>query len=251
VHYTHFDERWLLENTDQSPPLFCGLSRLGGRRSHSAPRRISWLARVILPAAVAASILGPAGAVAVAATAGSQSNLSTAAAMPCSAKLTSRHPADGTSVRVTVRTWPSARVSITAHFPSGARTKTGRAGRSGTKSVTYIIGRGAPARRDKVTVAVARGSHHGTCSTWFEPRAAARPRAWCTATASVYNAEYDWNNVYVHSNPPRKDATASAAGYSWSYETNGSGYALIYLNGPPAGVRITVKVGPATCYASD
>lgn len=24
--------------------------------------------------------------------------------------------------------------------------------------------------------------------------------AWCTATASVYNARYNWNNVYVHSN---------------------------------------------------
>jgi phosphatidylserine/phosphatidylglycerophosphate/cardiolipin synthase-like enzyme len=43
---------------------------------------------------------------------------------------------------------------------------------------------------------------------------------------------------------------ASADGYSHSYETNGSGYALIYLNGPPAGVRITVTVGGATCSTS-
>jgi cardiolipin synthase A/B len=75
--------------------------------------------------------------------------------------------------------------------------------------------------------------------------------AWCRATATVYNASRDWNNVYVHSNQPHRTATARAAGYSHSYETNGSGYALIYLNGPPAGVRITVTVGAATCSTSD
>jgi hypothetical protein len=73
----------------------------------------------------------------------------------------------------------------------------------------------------------------------------------CTATASVYDASRDENNVYVHSNQPDKDATATADGYSHSYWTNGSGYALIYLNGPPPGVRITVTVGGATCTASD
>jgi cardiolipin synthase A/B len=73
----------------------------------------------------------------------------------------------------------------------------------------------------------------------------------CTATASVYNASRDWNNVYVHSNQAHKTATARADGYSHAYETNGSGYALIYLNGPPAGVTITVTVGGATCRTSD
>jgi hypothetical protein len=75
--------------------------------------------------------------------------------------------------------------------------------------------------------------------------------AWCTATASVYNAQRDWNNVYVHSTQPYRGATASADGYSWSYETNGSGYALIYLNGPPPGAEITVTIGGATCRTSD
>lgn len=75
--------------------------------------------------------------------------------------------------------------------------------------------------------------------------------AWCTATASVYNAEYDENNVYVHSDQPYRSATASADGHSWSYETNSSGYALIYLNGPPPGAEITVTVGGATCTTSD
>jgi len=75
--------------------------------------------------------------------------------------------------------------------------------------------------------------------------------AWCTATASVYNAAYDENNVYVHSNQPDQDATASADGYSHSYYTNSDGYALIYLNGPQPGARITVTVGGATCTSSD
>ena len=75
--------------------------------------------------------------------------------------------------------------------------------------------------------------------------------AWCKATASVYNASYNENNVYVHSNQPHKTATARADGYSHSYDTNGSGYALIYLNGPPPGVKITVTVGGATCTTSD
>ncbi|MGP0028042.1 MAG: hypothetical protein ACLPKE_32495 [Streptosporangiaceae bacterium] len=67
----------------------------------------------------------------------------------------------------------------------------------------------------------------------------------------MYYAPDDENNVYVYSNQPYTDATASADGHSWSYETNGSGYALIYLNGPPPGAEITVSVGGATCTTSD
>jgi len=73
----------------------------------------------------------------------------------------------------------------------------------------------------------------------------------CSATATVYNANHDENNIYVDSNQPYTTATASAGGYSHSWETNGSGYALIYLNGPRPGVLITVRVGRATCTASD
>jgi hypothetical protein len=65
------------------------------------------------------------------------------------------------------------------------------------------------------------------------------------------NANYDENNVYVYSNQPYTTATAMADGYSHSWATNGSGYALIYLNGPPPGALITVRVGRSTCTASD
>jgi cardiolipin synthase len=86
-------------------------------------------------------------------------------------------------------------------------------------------------------------------------RAASRPAgsagARCSASASVYNARDNENNVYVHSNQPDQEATATADGYSHSYQTDGSGYALIYLNGPPPGARITVTVGGATCSTRD
>jgi cardiolipin synthase A/B len=94
-------------------------------------------------------------------------------------------------------------------------------------------------------------------ATAYSPPAASGPAqanvsgAWCTATASVYDAYDDENNVYVNSNQPFATATASADGYSHSYQTNGSGYALIYLNGPPPGAGITVSVGGATCTTSD
>lgn len=87
--------------------------------------------------------------------------------------------------------------------------------------------------------------------TPYRPAKKKPAAARCRATATVYNARYDENNVYVHSNQPDKTATARADGYSHSYRTNGSGYALIYLNGPPPGVTITVKVGGATCTARD
>jgi cardiolipin synthase len=83
------------------------------------------------------------------------------------------------------------------------------------------------------------------------PAPAKTPGAWCTATASVYNAHDDENNVYVRSNQPYQSATASTGGYSHSYETSGSGDALIYLNGPPPGAQITVTVDGATCTTSD
>ncbi len=75
--------------------------------------------------------------------------------------------------------------------------------------------------------------------------------AWCKASATVYKASDHENNVYVHSNQPHQEARATADGLSHTQRTNASGYALIYLNGPPPGARITVTVGQATCTTSD
>jgi hypothetical protein len=75
------------------------------------------------------------------------------------------------------------------------------------------------------------------------------PKAWCTASA-VYNSTYNDYDVYVHSNQPYTEATATASnGESRSYETNGSGYADIYLYADP-GDSIQVSVGAASCSAT-
>lgn len=77
--------------------------------------------------------------------------------------------------------------------------------------------------------------------------------AWCSVSVHSF-MDYDhdeWlNDVYVHSNQPYQSARASAQGYSWSYETDASGYADIYLNGPTPGAQVTVTVGGATCSGS-
>ncbi len=73
-----------------------------------------------------------------------------------------------------------------------------------------------------------------------------QPAAWCTASAS-YNAQYNDYDIYVHSNQPYRTATATASnGESFSYETDSTGYADIYLYADP-GNTVTVTVGAASC----
>jgi hypothetical protein len=191
----------------------------------------------------------------MAATANSAAGAAIAARPSCTATVTKRYPVDGSSVGVRVKTAPSARIAVAAHYEYTTRKKAGRANLNGRRTFWYHVDSATPGFRIKVDVTVSRDGRKASCSTWFTPRAVApqpsAPAPSCTATASVYDAEYDWNNVYVNSNQPYTDATASADGYSWSYETNSSGYAEIYLNGPPPGAEITVTVGGATCYTSD
>jgi cardiolipin synthase len=72
--------------------------------------------------------------------------------------------------------------------------------------------------------------------------------AWCQASASPANDGYAGDfNVYVHSNQSYQKATASDAGDTYSYETDGSGYAVIYLWHTSPGETITVTVGAARC----
>jgi cardiolipin synthase len=93
-------------------------------------------------------------------------------------------------------------------------------------------------------------THASASSALANSSAPSAGPATCTATASVYNAAKDENNVYIHSNQPHQEATAKADGYVGNYETDGSGYAVIYLNGPPLGAQVTVTVGSATCTAT-
>lgn len=70
--------------------------------------------------------------------------------------------------------------------------------------------------------------------------------AHCTATAA-YNEQYNDYDVYVYSNQPNQDVTATASnGESMTYYTNASGYADVYLYAD-AGDTINVTVGAASC----
>ena len=71
--------------------------------------------------------------------------------------------------------------------------------------------------------------------------------------SSSEDSDHDewYNDVYVNSDLPDTGATASGGDYSHTYPTNSSGYADVWLNGPPPGTEITVTVGGATCTTSD
>jgi hypothetical protein len=72
--------------------------------------------------------------------------------------------------------------------------------------------------------------------------------AWCQASAAPSNDGYpDDYEVYVHSNQPETEATASDAGDTWSHETDSSGYADIRLYNTSPGEPISVTVGGASC----
>jgi hypothetical protein len=189
--------------------------------------------------------------------ASAQASETAPAPLPCSATVTNQHPLDGSSVGIQISTSKSARITVALHFRGKTHRTTARANRNGKDTIWWPVGGARPGYKVMVDVTVIHYARHGSCSTWFTPRKIHHHRrggggggAWCTATASVYYAPYDWNNVYVNSNQPYTDATATGDGYSWSYETNANGYAVIYLNGPPPGTAVTVTVGAATCYTS-
>lgn len=70
----------------------------------------------------------------------------------------------------------------------------------------------------------------------------------CQASASPSNDGYPGDyDVYVHSNQANQKATASDSGDTYSYETDESGYAVIYLWNTTRGETVTVTVGGATC----
>ena len=88
---------------------------------------------------------------------------------------------------------------------------------------------------------------HPVTAIWLPPKP--KPTgAWCMASASNANDGYpEDENVYIHSNQPYTEATASSPGDTWSDETNGAGSVTILLYYTPAGSPISVKVGAASC----
>jgi hypothetical protein len=196
----------------------------------------------------------------------------------CHAAVTRRYPTDDSWVGIRVRTVRHARIRVVAHYRTVSHMKRARASARGRRTVWYWTSGATLDYRVQVTDRVSKKGHKGWCSIWFTPRAgpvgpspsptapstpspspSAKPThtspptsgAWCTATATVYDASRDWNDVYVNSNQPDTSVTASADGYSHTWVTDSSGYADVYLDGPPPGVLITVTVGGATCTTSD
>ena len=205
-----------------------------------------------------------------------------ASRLRCHAAVTRRYPTDDSWVGIRVRTVRHARIRVVAHYRTISHAKRARASAQGLRMVWYWTSGATLGYRVQVTVRVSRKGRKGWCSTWFTPHAGSgtggpapspsptatstpspspspKPTrtspppsgAWCTATASVYDASRNWNDVYVNSNQPDTSVTASADGYSHTWVTDSSGYADVYLNGPPPGVLITVTVGGATCTTSD
>jgi hypothetical protein len=112
--------------------------------------------------------------------------------------------------------------------------KRARASAQGRRTVWYWTSGATLGYRVQVIVRVSRKDRKGWCSTWFTPRAGSggpppsptatstsspspspEPThtspppsgAWCTATATVYDASRDWNDVYVNSNQPDTPVT--------------------------------------------
>ena len=193
-----------------------------------------------------------------------------AAPIFCRASVSTSRPASHALLGVRVTATPSVNVKLVTAYPAGRRLASGRIAASGRRTFWYRVPHTAPSFRVVINIIVFKGRGVAICHTWYRtrerrpatapaplPSATPKPtrssgsrssRPWCKATATVYNASQDQNNVYVNSNQPHRKATARADGYSGSYETNRSGYAEIYLNGPPRGAKVTVSVGGATCY---
>jgi cardiolipin synthase len=88
-------------------------------------------------------------------------------------------------------------------------------------------------------------------ATPFSSRPPNTAGAWCRASASPANDGYAGDyDVYVHSNQPDEQATASDSGDTYSYDTDEAGYAVIDLWRTSPGETIRVTVGGATCSTS-
>lgn len=199
--------------------------------------------------------------------------------LTCSAAASLKRPADGTTADINVSTAPQARITVVARFQTGNRKKIERADPTGLRTFWFRVGNAPPGYPVEVDVRVSANGRTRSCQASFTPRqpppppvptpsptpsptpttsAAAPPPApkhqtgaWCRVTSvhTYPDSDHDewYNDVYVQSNQPDARVTASGGGYSHSWWTDGSGNAVVYLDGPPPGTTITVTVGGATC----
>lgn len=92
-----------------------------------------------------------------------------AATLRCGATVSSRSPADYTTVDVYVRTAAGASVTAVAHYKTSDSRKTAVADRAGQATVAYYISGAAPRYTVTVDVTASSASRTATCSTSFTP----------------------------------------------------------------------------------
>ena len=89
--------------------------------------------------------------------------------LDCQAWMSNNEPEDHTTTYVDVSTPKGAQVTTVAHYLTGNQERTTTANSHGKAAVSYAVGDAKPGARVNVTVTVASGRRHGSCSTSFTP----------------------------------------------------------------------------------
>jgi len=92
------------------------------------------------------------------------------AALPCSAHVSSAHPAQYSDVTVSVTTRARAHVTTIAHYRTTDHAKSATANAGGHAAITYDISDATKGYRVVVSVTTALKGLSGHCSTAFTPR---------------------------------------------------------------------------------
>lgn len=172
-------------------------------------------------------------------------------APPCVAKMSDSAPLQRTTTYVEVASWGGTRVTTVALFRYGKVVHRGVTNsRSGRLSIPYAVGDATVGWKVPVIVWMAKDGRQSHCFTSFTPTSPT-PSAWCTASAQPANDGYAGDyDIYVASNQPYREATATDSSDTWYDETNGAGNANIRMWHQYAGERVRVTVGGAICYAN-
>ncbi len=90
--------------------------------------------------------------------------------LACSVKLSTSSPRQYSTIYVSVHTASAAAVTTAAHYKTSTNTKHAKADRSGNAKISYYISGATKHRSVPLTVAVAKGTARGACTTSFTPR---------------------------------------------------------------------------------
>lgn len=129
---------------------------------------------VTVPAAIGSMMLAACSSSAPPSLAAATPSQSPATATPkpplkCDVSITSRHPANYTTVSVRVRTAPHARITAVAHYRLSPITHRRRADDKGRRTLWYQVGDAKRGFHVTVDVTTSRHGRKGYCGTWFSP----------------------------------------------------------------------------------